>query len=251
MKTIERAGYLAHAKTANFSRQVAKAKTTVQEWLLLSTKPYIAFSGGKDSTVLLHLVRSLSPDILAVFGDDEWHLPETLEFLNATPNLHRIASSSFHCDWFTAWEDGPGRVPGNVEWVGSPDKNDSAGFWAEREAYDGVALGLRAEENSYRKVHLKTYGMIHQEQKHGLWQCNPLAWWNLNDVWAYILVNDLGYNKAYDRMSDMEVLPKHQRIGPFANSRALPMGQLAILHQGWPEQFAAFVNTYPDARRWG
>lgn len=32
-------------------------------------KCYISFSGGKDSTVLLHIARTLFPDIKAVFID--------------------------------------------------------------------------------------------------------------------------------------------------------------------------------------
>ena len=34
----------------------------------LDGKVYVAFSGGKDSSALLHLVRSLYPDTLAVYG---------------------------------------------------------------------------------------------------------------------------------------------------------------------------------------
>lgn len=42
---------------------------------------YISFSGGKDSTVLLHLVRSLYPDTLAVFIDTGLEYPEVKQFV--------------------------------------------------------------------------------------------------------------------------------------------------------------------------
>lgn len=48
---------------------------------------YVAFSGGKDSTALLHLVRSLFPDVPAVFVDTGLEYPEIREFIAATPNV--------------------------------------------------------------------------------------------------------------------------------------------------------------------
>jgi 3'-phosphoadenosine 5'-phosphosulfate sulfotransferase (PAPS reductase)/FAD synthetase len=48
---------------------------------------YVAFSGGKDSTVLLHLVRSLYPEVPAVFVDTGLEYPEIREFIKATPNV--------------------------------------------------------------------------------------------------------------------------------------------------------------------
>ena len=48
---------------------------------------YVAFSGGKDSTVLLHLVRSIYPDIPAVFVDTGLEYPEIREFVKKTKSV--------------------------------------------------------------------------------------------------------------------------------------------------------------------
>ena len=50
-------------------------------------KVYVAFSGGKDSTVLLHLVRSTYPDVKAVFVDTGLEYPEIREFVKQTENV--------------------------------------------------------------------------------------------------------------------------------------------------------------------
>lgn len=48
---------------------------------------YISFSGGKDSTVLLYIVRELYPDIPAVFVDTGLEYPEIRAFVEQTENV--------------------------------------------------------------------------------------------------------------------------------------------------------------------
>ena len=49
-------------------------------------KVYVAFSGGKDSTVLLHQVRKLFPEVPAVFSDTGMEYPEIREFVKSIDN---------------------------------------------------------------------------------------------------------------------------------------------------------------------
>ena len=51
---------------------------------------YVAFSGGKDSSVLLHLVRKLYPDTVAVFSNTTNEYLEILNFVKYTENVITI-----------------------------------------------------------------------------------------------------------------------------------------------------------------
>ena len=52
------------------SNKVAMAKRRITEWYdYWNGAVYVSFSGGKDSAVLLHLVRTLYPDVEAVYCD--------------------------------------------------------------------------------------------------------------------------------------------------------------------------------------
>jgi len=51
---------------------------------------YISFSGGKDSTVLLDLVRQIDPNIKAVFADTGLEFPEIKDFVRSTDNVEWV-----------------------------------------------------------------------------------------------------------------------------------------------------------------
>lgn len=48
---------------------------------------YVSFSGGKDSTVLLHMVRELFPEVEAVFVDTGLEYPEIRKFIKTINNV--------------------------------------------------------------------------------------------------------------------------------------------------------------------
>lgn len=68
--------------------KILKTQQRIREWYdYWCGQVYVSFSGGKDSTVLLHLVRELYPDVQAVFCDTGLEFPEIRAFIKTIENV--------------------------------------------------------------------------------------------------------------------------------------------------------------------
>ena len=68
--------------------KIAKSKLRIQEWYnYWGGQVYISFSGGKDSTVLKHLVESIYPNVVSVFCDSGLEYPEIKNFVRNQKNV--------------------------------------------------------------------------------------------------------------------------------------------------------------------
>lgn len=71
--------------------KIKMTKTRIRAWYeYWGGDVYVSFSGGKDSTVLLHIVREMYPDIPAVFIDTGLEYPEIREFVKSFDNVEII-----------------------------------------------------------------------------------------------------------------------------------------------------------------
>ena len=69
-------------------QKVLLTKARIREWYYKwGGQVYVSFSGGKDSTVLLHLVREEFPDVQAVFVDTGLEYPEIKQFVKQHENV--------------------------------------------------------------------------------------------------------------------------------------------------------------------
>lgn len=87
-EAVHTAERLAELQALPLSRKIQISQARIIEWYQKHNgNVIVSFSGGKDSTVLLHLVRTLYPDVPAVFSNTGLEYPEIQRFARKFPNV--------------------------------------------------------------------------------------------------------------------------------------------------------------------
>ena len=231
----------------------------------------VTFSGGKDSTAVLHLAREaaeaagrLPLDVLFVDQEAEWG--GVVEYMR---RVREDARFRLHWVQFPVWVHNAGAgdeaeglmnawAPG-VEWMrerepGSVQAND-LGTEAKREIFDefflrhvpgaadgAIVCGVRAVEAPRRQVLLSQ-----QWHKWATWGWTkrarvacPIYDWSDGDVWRWIHDTGEPYCRVYDAMYRRGVPLQQMRISSFSHAAALP--SLALLQEIEPDTWARFVE---------
>lgn len=74
-----------------FEDKLNLSERTIKDWYeYWDGAVYVAFSGGRDSTVVAHIVRRIFPDVPLVFSDTGLEMPEIREFVKRFDNVVRV-----------------------------------------------------------------------------------------------------------------------------------------------------------------
>lgn len=213
---------------------------------------YVSFSGGKDSSVMLHLVMEeairrerkvgvLFIDLEAQYQLTIQHVTEMLEtyknniepYWVCLPMLLRNAVSVFEPRW-CCWEPG-------VEWVRElPERSISDpaffdffipkmefeefmvlfGVWYGQGKSCAGFVGIRADEslNRFRTVTSKSKEchngrLFTTKVEDGLFNVYPIYDWRTEDIWRFhAAFPDKAHNQVYDRMQMAGLSISQQRL---------------------------------------
>ena len=92
------AGDLKQKQSLDLEAKIIMSRRRIREWYdHWDGDVYVAFSGGKDSTVLLNLVRSLYPEVPAVFCDTGLEFPEIRVFVKTISNVTWLRPKMHFC----------------------------------------------------------------------------------------------------------------------------------------------------------
>lgn len=241
-----------HAQLKCHKVAIEKARRIIAAALAAHSPWAISFSGGKDSTVLLHLVREQVPGTMAVFVDSGAEYPETLEFVALIPNIITIHPAMGILDMYreTGMFGAKAKTPGTHWKSGTITETMIRApleWGAEMYGYIGNFTGLRAEESAGRAALSGAKRRVWR-QASGLWRCEPLMHFAVADVWAYIATHGLIYNAIYDRLQELGVPRERQRVASYAGGSVIGRGRWAVLKRGWPDLFNRFAAEFPEAR---
>lgn len=191
-------------------------QTTVKKILAIYTKYkdrldcfHVAFSGGKDSCVLLDLVKKALPkgSFVVVFGDTGMEFPDTYEIIKKTKQQcaedeipFYIAKS--HLSPKESWKlfGPPSRV---LRWCCSVHKSTPQALKLReitgKDDYTGLAfVGVRAQESATRTE----YDYFSEGKKiKGQFSHNSILEWTSAEVWLYLFANEIPLNEAYKKGS--------------------------------------------------
>lgn len=211
-------------------------------------RPYVAFSGGKDSIAASALITRMRPGVTLNWSDDELEYPEVVEYMGklraeSGEQLQVTLGWARHANWFDPWRDEPHwRDPLD----GAVAIERPADDWMAEIGYDLSITGVRAEESRKRRdwlisTHMSAgpAGYYRVSTGTGTRFC-PIWDWTADDVWALIAGWQLPYPATYDTLTALDVPRKQQRVGP------LPLARREHLEEGWPEMYDKLVRRYGD-----
>ena len=167
----------------------------------------VAFSGGKDSAVLLDLVKKALPtgSFVVIFGDTGMEFPDTYEAVSVTKKICEADGTPFyiarsHFKPEESWKmfGPPARV---LRWCCSVHKSAPQTLKLReitgKNNYVGLDfVGDRAHESIARSTY--EYESFGKKQR-GQYSFNPILEWTSAEVWLYIFANDIFINKAYKK----------------------------------------------------
>lgn len=234
---------LAAFQAPAFRDRIARSLAIIAAALEGSRRPYVAFSGGKDSLVVGAMAEAIRPDITYIWSDDELEYPEQpgyMEELRERSDGHMLVTLGWseHAGWFRPWSRRPywrQPLPDTLRIGRDMDR------WAWQQGYDLVILGTRMAESSKRRAWLLQSGPTY-DVSGGVRRCCPIGDWSTDDVWTLIAGWGLPYSPVYDGMEAAGIPRGACRVGP------LPLAPRRWLDLAYPTLLQMLEQRYQ--RRW-
>lgn len=165
---------------------------------------YIAFSGGKDSVVLLDICHRVLPlSVPVVFSDTDMELPDTYQVVDAVKSLYPER------EFITARAETPalenwkvfGPPSRTIRWCCSVHKSTPALMTLKKSLHKTALkvmafVGVRGDESHSRSFYEDTSdGVKNASQLNRM----PILDWGSHELWLYIFANRLVVNEAYKK----------------------------------------------------
>lgn len=247
MKEIDKERFRLVAEFPHYQRMIDEAISAITQVIEKCQMPAVSFSFGKDSLVCVDIARKIKPDILIINvdrgdgGDVPEAIPTFFQYLE-TANFHRVNTPK---TIFQIYEEGKGIENVNRKML---KNNLLLGIKKAKEMFgiDCQITGLRTEESKGR-LYLNKYGNFHYSETNNVYLCKPVLHWSGDEIWAYIVSNDLPYLEWYD-LEAKYVGYERARYSNWAGVFQIERGRIAYLRMTRPDLYEIYKQLYPEVK---
>jgi len=210
-----------------FEEKLRRAEKLIRMYCGLIPKGgFVSCSFGKDSTVVLYLVRKVRPDIPVVFNNTLCQFRETYELrdrLKKEWNLNLIETKPLNGWTFFKIAEQFGLDDGKKYRDGCCDrlKDGPTRQVIRQYGFKYNFTGVTAIESRTRMWRICQGGTHYYSRKDGVLRIHPIAYWTPGEVWRFINRVQIPVNEAYKKYGI-------DRVG------CVP----CTSHKGWREQLA-------------
>lgn len=254
-----------HARTRAFMRAVDSAKRVIEEAVEKTSSAKgergIAWSGGKDSTALVHLacVEMGMRDVFSVRSEkDDLDYPGEREYVEGLASAWGLRLQIFEPPSSpSAWiEARTGRMSGADEIHSRTSGLSRELFYPVTEQMDTglslVMMGLRTEESPPRAALRASRGRLYRMRSGphvGQWRAIPIADWRGNDVFAYLVsrgVEPLHVYRCIGFFTEHQRAPWLVRKSWWLPGSSASQGAMSWLRRYYPSLWRQARVWFPD-----
>lgn len=233
------------AELSRFRSRVDRALETIAKAAKEHGPIGVAFSGGKDSTVTLDLVRRVIPAAPCALFDSGTEFSETIAMAQSvgaeivTPRMSMLDMARY-----AGWWGHRSPVDKGCEFDAKAVliQEPSEAFVVRRRLRT-MAHGVRSEESTSRSKHASR-GELYQGADR-TWYLMPVLWWTVGEIWAYIASRGLRYHPHYDAMARAGVPRESQRVSGALGERGSGWGRHVMLRQLAPRIWSQLASEFP------
>lgn len=173
-----------------FPEKVQQAKNLLVESLARYKRIAVGCSFGKDSMVVLHLARSIKPDVSVFFVTTPFKPKETVDFAEEVRELWNLKLTYYHANVFVKkinpdiWRDDPDGCCRLFKVEPTMDALEHLDAWV---------TGLRRTEGNTRTDFESIEPYLH------LVKINPILDWTETDIWKYTAIYRVPINPLYEQ----------------------------------------------------
>lgn len=180
---------------------------------IYKNKIAVAFSGGKDSEVVLRETINLQPDTIVVFNDTGVEYRETIKFverLRIEWHLNLVVTKPTKTFWKCVEEYGMPKPKSGQKSGAGAHGGHCCLYCKEKPMHNIIKdlgilasfTGVTAVENRNRQFVAKKFGMCYPVKHEHIQRVNPILWWTDTEVWQYLNSLNLPHNPIYDKGAD-------------------------------------------------